>query len=287
MGFFRGSFLIFFCTLLFLSFLGMNIFFTLSSSLEYDQVSSKIVPLVYSFGDENSLASQAFGTTNFNFSQATQSNLAKMKQHCASNTDSTDYVFDYQGSTIVVSCETLKSGGAQAVVNETIKSYVDGVYYGTYDCSFFSCFQEKQLPLFLVSEKARDYWHQKFFFSLIASLVLILLIFIFIENRLNTPILVGIFLILSAIPILKISAILSAIFGQPISLFFEIFFSQAGKVFWISFLSGLVLVGIGIALRVLDLDFVKRLTQRKEDKGNPVQTVVVVKEKPKGKKKKK
>ena len=266
MGLIRGGFVFFLGVLLFLSFLAVNIFATLSSSLEYDNVKEQIIPLVNGFGNSDSKISQAFGAGEFNLSQTADDVLLEMQISCQNNPNITSYNFSYGGRIITIPCETLfEAGGKDAIINKTVSGFIDSFYYQDYNCGFFDCLQEDKLPLFLVSAKAKDYWQGKFYFAIIASVVLIVLMILFMENRINAPIILGILLALSAFPILKLSSLISAIAGQPISFIIGIFFSNAGMIFWISFIIGLALIGAGFASKVMNLGFIKNLIQKKPE----------------------
>ncbi len=285
MGLIRGGFVLFLGVLLFVAFLSLNTFATLSLSLQHGNVKDEILPLIYGFGDPASKISKAFGMGEFNFSQASDSAIAQMRMICQ-NTNITNYSFTYQGSNITISCATLQSGGKDAVLNETISGFIDSFYYKEYNCGFFDCLKEKQLPLFLVSQKAHDYWKGKFYLLLLVSLILVVLILLFMENRINAPIIIGILLALSAIPILKLSALFSFILGEPASLLIGIFFSGASRVFWISFILGLVLIALGFASKIMNFGFIKKLIQKKpEEKQNQTITQTTQPSKPKKKKK--
>jgi hypothetical protein len=292
MGLIRGGIVLILGVLLFISFLGMNTFATLSSSLSYNNVESKIIPLVNGLDDYNPEISKAFELVEFNLTEASDDAFEEMNKRCQNNPNNknnnlTDYSFFYQGRNITISCETLQ-GGKGAVLNETIAGFVESFYYQEYDCNFFDCLTKNQLPLFFVSQKAKDYWQSKFYFSLLISLILIALIVLFMENRINFPIIIGILLAVSAIPLLKLSSFLSFVLGEPISLLIGIFFSKALMVFWISFIIGLILIAGGFAAKLMNLGFIKNLIQKKpEDKTREIVKEEIKKEKQVKQKKKK
>ena len=266
MGLIRSGLVFILGVLLFISFLGMNTFAIMSSSLNYNNVENQVLPLVSGLGDPGSKISQAFGTGEFNLSQASDDALAQMQTLC-NNTNITEYSFMYQGRNITISCDTLQQDPG-AVLNSTISGFIKDVYYQQYDCGFLDCFNANELPLFLVSQKAHDYWKGKFWLFLVFSLVLIALMILFMENRINAPIIIGIILGVSAIIILKISWLFSVVLGEPVSLLIGIFFSKATMVFWISFILGLLLVALGFAMKFMNLGFMKNLINKKpETKG--------------------
>jgi len=259
MGLIRGGFVFFLGVLLFVSFLAMNTMATFSSSLSYENVKNGIYPVVQGIA-ESSLPEDITG--NLNLTRIAQGENFKAANFC--RVQNTTYNFSYEGFTVEIPCETV-SLGIDSIINETISDVVYAVYYTEYDCKFWSCFSENQFPFFLISEKAKDYWKGKFYLALVASLVLVALIALLMENRINAPIILGILLALSAIPILKLSSLISAIAGQPISFVIGIFFSKAGTVFWIAFILGLLLIALGFAAKVMNLGFIKKLIQKKPE----------------------
>ncbi len=264
MGFFRGSFLGFVCLLLFTSFLAMNLFWTLDRSLEYENVQSEISPLVNELTN-SSADILGIDTGGINITQAAEGATKVMEKYCQTNTE---YTFVFEGKTISVPCSTL-DGGVESVVNQTANSLVYEIYYKEYNCSFFSCLTQDKFPFFLVSQKARDYWHQKFYFALIVSVILVILLFLLVESKANSPVITGVLLILASFPLLKIKSILLFFIPQQLhvlSLFLNIFFSKAYTVFWISSLVGLVLVGLGLGLKFSNAEFVKKMLEKVDKK---------------------
>ena len=105
---------------------------------------------------------------------------------------------------------------------------------------------------------------------LIISILLAGLLFLLVEKKVNFPILTGVLLSLSFIPVANLDTIGKAIlkfifssaqrgiesFGEiDLSQFVLIFFSKANDVFLKGFIFGLVLVAIGIFLRLLKVGF--------------------------------
>ena len=179
--------------------------------------------------------------------------------------NNTDYVFSYEGYTADIPCEVV-GGGEEAVLEETIGDVVDDIYYDEYDCSFFDCLTETEQPFFLISYKAREYWKGNFYIALVVSLVLIVLMFFFLEHKMNLPIILGSLLILASLPLLKIQGLVGSIVGDSYLSFLGLFFSKAGGIFWLFFIPGLILVGLGITLRFVNPDFLKTRFSRKDVK---------------------
>jgi len=161
-----------------------------------------------------------------------------------------------------VSCSNIIEG-RESVENSIFSNLVDEVYYGTYECDFWNCFDKTGSPFFLVSQKAKDYWAAKFYYNLIFVLIAIALVFLFIENKFNLPILVGAASIISAFLIVKIDWVIAIIIkpilkGADMFNLFDaetlisilmVFFSKAGFVFWLGIIIGILLIVFGIGFR--------------------------------------
>lgn len=269
MGFFRSSFLGFVCLLLFSSFLIMNLSLTLDSSLKYENVQKEILPLITELTNGSGGLLSLVDTKSIDINQATDKAKIAMDKYCQNDVN-TEYTFVFEGRTISVPCSSLQSDNpSESVLNETVNSFVEDFYYKEYDCNFWSCLTKEKVPFFLISQKAKDYWHQKFFFALIVSFVLVVLLFFLVESKANWPTLVGILLILSAAPLLKIKEFISLFIPEKIhvvSLFLNLFFSKAYATFWIFFIVGLVLIGLGLGLKFSNAEFVKNILEKVEKK---------------------
>jgi len=195
MGFIRGSLLVLVCILLFISLLLSGIFLTLSLSLRYENVQKELVSVVKELTDDN------FGLIEeeFNLTERMDEAQKFMEKHCQNESS---YVFSEGGYTFVLPCDILEEipETPGTLVEKGIETIVEEIYYKEYDCGFWDCFDESELPLFLVSEKAKNYWEEKFYFTVIAFAVLVVLIFFLVERKQNTLIVVGPVMVLSSIP---------------------------------------------------------------------------------------
>ena len=265
MGFFRGSFLFTFSVLLLASFVVLGLSLTLSTSLKYENVKKSASPLVSQLFDENTGMLQELTLGEANLDQVATEAERVMKQYCL---DHSEYIFTFEIYTITVPCSTV-SEGKEAILNASINSIIEQTYYRDYDCGFWKCFLNEQVPLFLISEDAMQYWKQKFYLALLTSAVLLLITFLLVENKLNWPILAGGILIVSAIPLLKIQDLIASFIPGGLgilSIFLGIFFSKAHMVFWIFFIIGLVLIGLGLGLKFSNLEFVNKMADKAEKK---------------------
>ncbi len=253
MGFIRGSLLIIISVLLFIILLLAGIFLTLSWSLKYENVQEELVSVAKELTDNKfDLIEEGFDLT-----EEMDEAQRFMEEHCQNETS---YVFSGGGYTFVVPCDILEDipETPGALIEQGIETIVEEVYYGEYDCGFLDCFGKTELPLFLVSEKAKNYWQEKFYFTLIAFAVLVVLIFFLVEHKQNTPIVVGPILMLSSLPLLKLEKVIGGLVGDIGTSFVSIFIGKSGSVFLIMFILGLVVLGTGIALRFLHRDSIKK-----------------------------
>jgi len=258
MGVIRGMALVFIVVLLFVSFMLMGTFATLNSSLEHDAVSEQIRPIVRDTV-ENKI--DPFLIDN---------QVSILQVHCGNNTNNTYYSFDDSEAnhTFEISCDTI-ANGTEAIIDAEVDSLIDGTYYKEYSCEFWKCLKEEN-PLVLVSQYAKDYWKNKYYNFLLISIVLAGLVFLLVEKKNNFPILTGVLLVVSFIPVANLDTIGKAILkvilysakrgiaslGElDISSFVLIFFSKANDIFLRGFIFGLILVAIGIFLKLLKTGF--------------------------------
>lgn len=242
MGMIRGGLFVTASALLFLLFLAGNVFLTLTWSLEYDTIQPELASVV-----ENIAENQ------INLDEVINENYEIMKLYCQNNSE---YVFNEQGYTFVVPCPVIFQGSG-AIIQHSTNTLIEEFYYKEYDCGFWECIKKVNIgePFVLVSEKAKDYWNSKFYLALVASLILIVLMFFLIETKHSLFIIVGSLSIISSLPFMKLNWLLSFISDESFLQFFTIFFTKAYNVFLISFIIGLALLGVGIGLKFFNVGF--------------------------------
>lgn len=240
MAFIRKGILVLVCVLMFVLILVGNSFLTLGLSLKYDNVQSELVPVV-----------SGVAIDNVNIDEKLKSDFdSAMKFYCKTNSE---FTFSQQGYTFVIPCSVV-ANGSDAVVAYGVDSFVKEVYYKNYDCDFWKCFKESQYPTFLVSEKAQNYWMGKFWLVFVIFLVLAGLTYFLVENKENAPMILGILLAAGSLPFLAIGKIASLFIDKTYIELVVAFFSSAHSVFLISLILGLILLGVGIALKFWDLE---------------------------------
>ncbi|MBR9702365.1 hypothetical protein GOV13_05590 [Candidatus Pacearchaeota archaeon] len=245
MGMIRSGVLFAVVVLLFWSFFAGNIFLTMDMSLDYDNVKPELTAVI-----------KEVAAGQIDLDSEVDSRIDEMNSYCENNTNVSEFVFSEQDQTFVVSCETIAQG-SEAVLNQSIDGMVEEGYYKEYDCDFIDCIRELDLsqPFVLVSAKAKDYWKGKFYFSLIVSLILIVLVFFLVEQKFNLPIVVGIVMVLSSLPFMKINWLLSFFADQMYLQIFSIFLSKSYTVFLIMFSLGLFILILGVVLRFFKFGF--------------------------------
>lgn len=254
MGVIRGILLVTVCVLIFFLVLVGSILWTVSSSLQYEHVQPGLSSLV------NKVVDQQLGALGegLNIEEEIESLMPAIELYCQ---DNQQYTFNYEGNNIVIPCDVLTQGSG-AVVSHGANSLIEQYYYKEYNCNFWDCFGESEIPLFLISQKAHDYWQGKFYLSLIAFFVLVALAFLLVEKKLNSFILVGGLTIIAALPLIKIGPLVSRLlgsageFGEYISEMVLVFFNQSHNIFIKIIIFGAVLLLLGIVLKIFHIGIV-------------------------------
>ncbi|HJX50273.1 MAG TPA: hypothetical protein VJ438_02310 [Candidatus Nanoarchaeia archaeon] len=236
MGLIRGGLFTLVCVLLFVSLFAMSTLLTISMSLSHDNVQEELVSIV-----GNQIRNQTSVASDIN------TDLRDMQIYCA---DNIQFVKEYNNFVYTFPCEVVFEG-SESVVTFAINQFVDDVYYKEYDCNFWDC--DFTPPYHLISAKAQSYWTGWFYWSLFISLVLVGLTFVLIEDRKNLPFVIGGLLMISALPFIRVSWLLSLLGYWEFLQFFALFFSKSYSVFLISFVIGILLIGIGLVLKFLGI----------------------------------
>lgn len=256
MGIIRGGLLVLTSVLLLISFLAGNIFLTMDLSLDYDNIQPEIVSIVMDIFKSE---------TNLN--QVVVDKFPFMETYCESHSE---FVFNEQGYTFAIPCSVI-SQNFDAIVEQAANSLAKDIYYREYTCEFWKCFEEMKLPFFVISKKAKDYWHNKFYLSLTISAILIILIFFLVEYKTNWPILVGSLLTISALPFMKLTWLLSLISNELFMKFFASFFTKSYDVFLIALTIGIIVLIIGIILKFFKIGFkVSNLLSKSKEKSKNI-----------------
>lgn len=260
MNFIRGSLLVFISTLLLISFLILGIFATLNSSLEYEIIKPKIKSFIQKIV-ENEVNRTVI-----------DEQVKILQTYCKTNSD---YTFNDEKTnyTFVIPCEVIAKG-TNEIIDVESSLLIDRYYSKKYECEFLKCFKEQKIPLFIISQHAKDFWKKQFYIFLFVSVLLAVLIFLLIEKKNNFPILTGSLLIAGFLPLFALYEIAKFIIASlslsvpfdlsPIAL---IFFSKSNYVFLTGLIIGAILIGLGIFLKLLKIGFeVEEWIEGKEGK---------------------
>jgi hypothetical protein len=280
MGFIRGSLLVIATVLIFISLLAGNIFWTISSSLEYNNVKSGIISISNDIFQED-----------LNINEKLEEIKPQMDIFCQQNPE---YIFNYGGQTITMPCETVLNE-PENMVEEAVENLIERYYYQEYNCNFFNCFEKGEMPFFLISEKAHDYWKSKFYWTISAIVILAVAMFFLTKKKTNFPIILGGVIILSAIPLTKIENIASSLLKflgnlqEYVLKIVMLFFSGSNKVFLIMFIIGIAVLLGGIVLKIMktSISLMNFFSKFKRSKNKEVKFKQEKPEKPKKEKKSK
>jgi len=249
MGFIRGLLVVVISVLLFLSILSMTLFGVLSSSLSYENVKENSASLI-----KDSLED------GFNLSRAVGNVIPLMQKYCKNNSVS-DYVFSSEGYTFDIPCETVLQG-KDKIIEEGLSDLVYKTYYKQYDCSFIECLKkspfdevESTFVEILVSERAYDYWNNKFYFFLGAVFILSLGLFLFVEKKSNSFILLGGMLVISSLIFIKIDSALSFFSNKIFLNLAKVFFSESFSISVRILISGIAMFIFGLILKIFKIGF--------------------------------
>ena len=266
MGFLRKTGVIVVSVILFIVLLLGGILASLTLSLNYEKVQPKMHSLVEEVIDievgEEKIRQEILPASLL---------LCQMRDEISQN---------FEGYVVLLPCSVVREG-YDSVMDYVLDYLVYDLYYKEYSCKFTECFENSEIPLFLVSDYAHKFWKSLFLKSLILSLFLFGLIILLIKNKFNFLVLLGslivpvslIILALNRIGMFVARIILSPIYSVLsdghsnvlISQIVAIFFSESLRVFLWMFISGLVFIVLGIALKTVYSKFYQENSQDKKE----------------------
>lgn len=256
----RGGLLVLLSIFLFLIIILSSIFYTFSASLSYDSLEKEVVPIVMNLsgGIDGLIGVDIFD----NMDQASD----KLKEFCDENPGLPEYSFVFEGKTFILSCDIVEDyeENKNKAMEESIKKILTDIYYSEYDCGFWDCFKETKSPFFLFSEKAKNYWSQKFTQSLIVLFVIVCLIFLFLENKRNVFFVGGSVIVISSLALFKIEGLVGSFVGKDYLFFLNIFFNGMPKISSILLFVGIFFVVFGFIFKLFFGEFLKRKFSKKQ-----------------------
>ncbi|MCK9568004.1 hypothetical protein M0R72_03550 [Candidatus Pacearchaeota archaeon] len=262
MGVIRGFFVVIVAVLLFFSVFSLNLFGILSSSLTYENVQEKAEIVL-----EDVL-------TDLNVTSIIEQRYPMIVSFCQNNSEvviNSEYIFSDEGLVFDIPCESALQG-IDVVVDEGIRSVVHKIYYGNYSENATDYLSTPQdAPLFLISEQAQILSNKAFYYSLLASLILIGLLFLLTKRKSNTFLLPGIFMVFSSLIFFKINDIFSLFSDGILFKFLGIFFSTAFPVSIRLLIAGILLILIAVFFKAFRVGFwISSLVEKFKEK-KPVQ----------------
>jgi len=227
MSFIRGAVITLFGIVLTICILLMNVSITFASSLDYDDLKPALDNSANGVIDSIVDFEEVFGE--------------ELNNYC--NIDS-QYIFNYGNESFAIPCEVIEEG-EDSIAIYIQNNFIEQIYYADYDCKFWECVKESEVPFVLISDKARVYWAGKAILLAIMSLVLFGLIFLVAENRPSKFISFGILLALCSLPFKNMNWI-SKIVPAQVAPLFSLFSQKAHTVFVIMLIISIILALIGI-----------------------------------------
>lgn len=212
-----------------------NLITTINFSYGYDTLSSNIKPLIISTISEQS--------QNFSEQKINQGliEICSMKNNVT--------IQNY-----TIPCSEIKSDNA---LDDVFSYLFSEIYYKKYNCNFMECYNEKNIPFILLSEKTDENINEIFLISLGIILIFLTSYFFLFKKRKYFLFSAGVtFLLFSPVSIFLKRIFINMDYKEfglteniPLSNVINIFFSKAGNVFWVWFLIGLAFLSASIFLK--------------------------------------
>lgn len=259
----RGFFVVIVAVLLFFSVFSLNLFGILSSSLTYENVQQKSEIVL-----EDILM-------DLNVTSIIEQRYPMIVSFCVNNSEvvlNSQYIFSDSDYVFDIPCESALQG-VDAVIDEGIKSIVHRIYYGDYSENATDYLDTPQdAPLFLISEQAQKTTNKIFYYSLLATLILIGLLFFIVEKKSNSFLLPGIYFVACSLLFMKIDSAFALFSDGVLFQFLRIFFSTAFPVSIRLFIIGILLLAIAIGFKVFRIGFwISSIVEKFSAKSKPVQ----------------
>ena len=158
---------------------------------------------------------------------------------------------------VLILCSEL-SQGVEKVIDSAIKKIVKEKYYQDYDCEFLECFKSESLPFFIISQKAYNYWKNKFNLFFILSSAFFIVMFFLSEKKSNSLIIAGSLLILGSVLLKTLSWFLLKLVLSSVNLglfissleSFKFLIASLGFVFIGMLILGIILILFGVVFKI-------------------------------------
>jgi len=245
MGIIRGGLLVIVCVLFFIGLLITNSLITIYTSLDHKDVQNNLRVVMLNYAEK-----QVNSTELINDKE-----LIGIQKYCQ-NSSSYTFKENLTGLNINVdiSCTSINNGKA-AIMDEFINETIEQIYYKDYPCDLSSCLKDKNNAFYLVSEEFHDYLSGKVYILLLVSLVLFALMLILAQHRSNAFIIVGILMVVSSLPFMKLDSIISSLSGDSLYGVAKVFLANSYAVFIGSLILGILFLVIGFIIKFFTLGF--------------------------------
>ena len=253
MGVLRGGLVFLLAIVLFLTLFLTNAFLNLTWALEYKtlepNLKSYASTMIEDMGVKNQLAEGLMG----------------IEYYCMAHNN---FVFSEQGFDFEIPC-TVVDSGVDSIISYGVDLLITQIYYGEYNCEIWECVKESEIPFVLISEKAKNYWFDKFKLVCLIALGAFVLMFFFSRDKGWAVMLTGIMAMLSAFLFRKLDWFLSLLPNLSAFDIISMFLSRSQSVFVIMMIVGGFLFLIGIVLKFFKVGFsFSKLFKKKEKKEN-------------------
>lgn len=242
MGFIRGGLLVIASVLFFIGLLAGGFFYTLNTSLNYENVKIQIYDLA------NKTLSEKLNTA-----QILGEDLNRLKLYCKQNNSS--YVANQSEMNIKtnISCESI-SQGKEAIIQEFLNESVEQIYYAEYDCTILKCLEDKDKYFFFVSQQFKEEIANKLYITYICLAILLILILILTKKKHNAFFIIGALFVIASLPFLKLESLFSFLGESALSVI-NIFFSKSYTAFIRMIIIGVSILIVGFLFRFFELGF--------------------------------
>jgi Sec-independent protein translocase protein TatA len=241
MGVIRGISVVILSSLLFLSLFSTVLFLNFSQALNYESLEKNSVGFV-----------KEIIKNNTDFDETLSENMQFMEIYCNEN-KSASYSFNLLNYSLNVPCKENLS--VDYILEEGIKDLEQEIYFKEYECGFIDCFEQEELPLFLISQKTYSLLNKYFYISLLISLIFILCLFFLLDKKSNLFILSGVLLLIPSILFSYLSKIHSFFNEQMISQAIKILFINSYSISLKFIILAIVLIFVGIIVKIFKLGF--------------------------------
>ncbi len=250
MGFLRGGAIFLVSIILFFSLFFAIAFLNLSWSLEYNTLEPNLIDVANKFVNKTGISDQINAA------------LDEMDFYCMLHSN---YVFMQDDIGVEIPCSIVDSG-ADNSIDYVVEYIIHKVYYDEYDCEFWSCVKESKMPFVLISEKAKDYWHDKYKFALYVALIAFAVSFLLVRKKSNAFINAGVLTIVAAVLFKQFDWVLNIFPDSSILEFLDIFFAKSLNIMIFMCIIGGLLLIVGLLFRFFKLS--TRISNLFKKKGN-------------------